>query len=35
MKKLIGTVIGVAAGDVLGYGALVLGFWIAPGWTGV
>ena len=35
MKKLIGTVIGVAVGAlVLGYGALVLGFWIAPGWTG-
>jgi hypothetical protein len=34
MKKLIGTVIGVAVGAlVLGYGALVLGFWIAPGWT--
>jgi len=33
MKQLIGTVIGVACGALaLGYGALVLGFWIAPGW---
>ena len=34
MKKLIATVIGVAVGAlVLGCGALVLGLWIAPGWT--
>jgi hypothetical protein len=34
MKKLIATVIGVAVGAlVLGCGALMLGLWIAPGWT--